>query len=128
MILADYTTTGSTTGDLIVGCIGVIAVLAAGGAGIRSFWRSWVNLSNTIQSLGDLAEIAPALVTIAKEMSSNGGASFKDAVVQQGLRLEVLAQQVHENQTSLAEIHTSHETHLKLAHPRYKRTAKQESA
>lgn len=121
MILADYSTTGSASGDIIVGCIGAVAVLAAGFAGIRSFWRSWVGLSTTVQRLGDLADIAPALTQIASELSHNGGASLKDALVSQGTALEVLMRQVQENQTSLAEIHTSHETHLKLAHTRYQR-------
>lgn len=117
-LLADYSTTGSATGDIVIGCIGAFAVLAAGFAGIRSFWRSWVNLSNTVQSLGDLAEIAPALKQIAAELSHNGGASLKDALVRQGEALELLMRQVQETQTSLTEIHTSHETHLKLAHSR----------
>lgn len=121
MILADYTTTGSSQGDLIVGCIGALAVLATGFAALRSFWRSWITLSNTVQSLGDLAEIAPALKQIASELSHNGGASMKDALVQQGQALEVLMTQMASSQASLAEIHTSHETHLKLAHNRYSR-------
>lgn len=123
MILAAASPTGSVFLDQWGAiCLVIVAVAAALEIGRRTL-KALIKLTQAVNAVYDLAAIAPDLQTIARELSSNGGASLKDAVVRQEKHMQAQAEsftrisnQVQENSHLINEVSIAQRSHLKLAH------------